>query len=75
MQSLIASCENAEQFGKSRTFNLYFPSRDALDTATQMPIKCDFERYRMQELFISRNFASIFMKSAMRRHSEKYLET
>lgn len=49
LQRLIAGCEKVEQCGKSRTFKLYFSSRDAFDTAAQMTIKIDFERFKIQE--------------------------
>ena len=47
--NLIPTCEKAEQFGKSRTFRLYFPSKDALEASMKDPPKIGFERLRVDE--------------------------
>ena len=47
MAKLIPSCEKAEQIGQSRTFRLYFPSKEALGANMKEPLKIGFERFRI----------------------------
>ena len=44
---LIPSCEKAEQISQSRTFRLYFPSKEALEANMKEPLKIGFECFRI----------------------------